>query len=179
MSQFQQYPQQPTAPAPRKPRRWLPWAAGAGALLLGIVIGTAGGGGSATPSASPTTTVTVTAEPAAEVTAEPTTEPTTPAAPKYGKPTKAHFKLTPKILSKKCFGSAGCNLTYRILIDYTGPDLDPTVEYEVLYEVRGGEDGPATNTLTVSGDQSSVDEEEHVSTKSAKSTLTAVVTDVL
>lgn len=177
MSQFQQYPQQPqpAPPAPRKPRRWLPWAAGAGAFLLGIVIGSAGGGGSATP--SPTTTVTVTAP--AEPAAEKTTEPTTPAAPKYGKPTKADFKLTPKILSKQCFGSAGCNLTYRILISYTGPDLDPSVTYEVLYEVRGGEDGPVMNKLSATGGTSSVDEEEIISTKSSKTKLTAVVTDVL
>ena len=111
----------------------------------------------------------------------PTNEPTAtePPAPTYGTPTKADFKLTAKVLTKQCFGSAGCNLTYRILVSYGGAELDPSVTYEVLYQVKGGEDGPVDNKLTVTGTQSSVDEEEFVSTKTSKTKLTAVVTDVL
>jgi hypothetical protein len=83
-----------------------------------------------------------------------------------------------KTLSKQCFGSAGCNITYRIEVGYDGPPLDPSNTYEVVYEVRGGEDGPQVNTLTVEGDQSSVDSEESISTSSAGRKLTAVVTSV-
>jgi hypothetical protein len=144
-------------------------------IAAGIAAGLSGGGDpSATPSASPNTlpNVVTTDRPA-------TAKPTTPTEPAYGAPSKADFKLTPKVLSKKCFGSAGCNVTYRILVSYTGPTLDPSESYELVYEVRGGEDGPTTNTLTVTGGESSVDEEEYVSTNSKNAKLTAVVTDVL
>ena len=46
------------------------------------------------------------------------------------------------------------------------------------YQVRGGEDGPVINTLTVTGDTSSVDEEESVSTKNNSTKLTVSATDV-
>src|SRR4051794_36653255 len=61
----QQYPQQlPQQPPPKKPRRWVPWAVAAGTFVLGLIIGSAGGGNSASPSASagtpqPTVTKTV------------------------------------------------------------------------------------------------------------------------
>ncbi|SRR6266498_474879 len=169
-------PPQHFAP-PKKRRRWIHWIAYPIVGLLGLVIGGVGGGGSDTPTAStPGATITVTkSAPAATKTAP--SETTAPSA--YGKPVKADFKLTPKVLSKQCFGSAGCNVTFRILINYTGPVLEPGKEYEVLYEVRGGEDGPISNKFTVTGDESSVDEEEMVSTKSSRTKLTAVVTDVL
>lgn len=190
--QYQQYPQQVTPPqsmppqatpppqAPKR-RRWLPWAAVAGAsgaFVLGVVVGSAGGN-STTPTAStkpqPTVTVTTTAAaPVAEATAPP--EETTPT---YSAPTKNDFKLAIKVLSKQCFGSAGCNVSYRIILaTYTGPELDPSETYEVTYVVRGGEDGPVTNTFSVTGDESSVDSEESVSTKSKDSKLTVVVSDV-
>jgi hypothetical protein len=157
-------------------------AAVAGAVLFftGVAVGSAGSAGTdatnKTASGKPAASTAPTTAP------EPVVEETTPAPPPestYGTPTKTDFKLTAKVLSKKCFGSAGCNLTYRIIISYTGPDLDPSKSYEVLYEVRGGEDGPATNTFTVTGGESSVDEKEFVSTKKTSSKLTAVVTDVL
>jgi hypothetical protein len=91
-------------------------------------------------------------------------------------PADTHTSLD--ALSKQCFGSAGCNLTYRIEVGYDGPPLDPSNTYEVVYEVRGGEDGPQINTLTVEGDQSSVDSEEIISTTSPSRKLTAVATSV-
>jgi hypothetical protein len=93
-------------------------------------------------------------------------------------PKARDFTLTVKTLEKTCFGSAGCNITYRIEVGYNGPTLDPSNTYEVVYEVRGGEDGPQINTLTVEGDQSSVDSEESISTSSASKKLTAVATSV-
>jgi hypothetical protein len=99
------------------------------------------------------------------------------AAPAAYTPTPKDFKLTVKTLSKECFGSAGCNITFRIEVGYGGPDLDPSTTWEVTYEIRGAED-PQINTLTVQGDQSSVDQEEIASTKSSATKLKAVVTDV-
>ncbi len=114
-----------------------------------------------------------TTAPAAPETSEAPPEPT------YTAPAKADFKLTAKVLGKQCFGSAGCNLTYRIMVAYSGPTLDPAVTYEVVYVVQGGDDGPVTNTLKVTGDQSSVDEEESIGTKNKGSKLTVLVSDVL
>ena len=184
------HPQQPMQPVrppkmPMKREAKIGWMILSGVVIfvLGLVIGAAGSGNQLSPStsagkASPTVTVTVpvaveASEPAA---AETTTE---PPAPVFGTPTKADFKLAVKTLTKKCFGSAGCNVTYRILVSYSGPALDPATTYEVLYQVKGGEDGPVDNKLTVTGDQSSVDEEEMIQTKSSKTKLTVVVTDVL
>lgn len=60
-----QHPQQPPQQVPpKKPRRWVPWAVAAGTFVLGLIIGSAGSGNSASPSASagapqPTVTKTV------------------------------------------------------------------------------------------------------------------------
>jgi hypothetical protein len=62
MTEHQQYPPQQHAAASKKRRRWVPWVAYPAVLLLGIIIGSAGGG-TDTPAASApgaTTTVTVT-----------------------------------------------------------------------------------------------------------------------
>jgi hypothetical protein len=107
-----------------------------------------------------------------------TWEPEAVETPAY-EPKPADFELTVKVLKKKCFGSAGCSITYRIDVAYMGLPLDPEQEYEVIYEVRGGEDGPQVNTLTVQGEDATVDAEEDVSTSSSKATLTAVATEVL
>ncbi|MBY8870499.1 hypothetical protein K7640_01425 [Micromonospora sp. PLK6-60] len=115
-------------------------------------------------------------------TAPPTTaaETTTAPAPTvalFDEPTKKDFKLAVKVLRKQCFGSAGCNITYRIDVTYTGSGLDPAKTYEVTYEVRGGED-PAVNTFEVTGETASVQQEETGSTRRSGDKLTAVVTDV-
>jgi hypothetical protein len=104
---------------------------------------------------------------------------TTPSREPTYTPKPADFKLTPKILKKQCFGSAGCNITYRILVDFVGAGtLDSATAYEVTYEVRGVEDGPAVNTFTVENGQSTVDSEEFGSTPSTATKLRAVATDV-
>lgn len=99
-------------------------------------------------------------------------------APTYATPTPADFTVTVKILRKKCFGSAGCNIRYRIDPEYTGAGLDPAATWLVTYEVHGVEDGPAVNTFEVTGDQASFDSEESAQTVSSKSKLTVKVTDV-
>ncbi|MET7671473.1 hypothetical protein [Micromonospora luteifusca] len=111
--------------------------------------------------------------------AAPTTAPATmaPPAPVYDTPTKGDFKLKVKTLRKQCFGSAGCNITYRIDVTYVGDGLDPSSTYEVTYEVKGAED-PIINTFEVTGDSASVQQEETASTKRSGDKLTAVATDV-
>ena len=104
-----------------------------------------------------------------------------PAAPKpdFHTPAVADFKLTVKVLEKQCFGSAGCLITYRVelIYDATNGHLDPSVTYEVTYEMRGGED-PKINTLRVTGTEYRGDERETIRTPSSKAEVTAVVTSV-
>jgi hypothetical protein len=104
--------------------------------------------------------------------------PAAPVAPAAYVPTTSDFKLSLKVLSSQCFGEAGCNVTYRIKVGYTGQPLDPDQTYEVTYEVRGGESGPQVNTLTVSGTDVTTDKEEIISTSSTHYRLTVRVTDV-
>jgi hypothetical protein len=92
-------------------------------------------------------------------------------------PAPSAFRLAVKILQKKCFGSAGCNVTYRVDPKFLGPG-DPN-DTEVTYEVLGGEDGPQVNTFTIdSAGTASYPSEETVSTPSSRTVLTARVTDV-
>jgi hypothetical protein len=89
------------------------------------------------------------------------------------------LQAPPKILEKQCFGSAGCNITFRVQVDYVGPAaLDSGTRYEVTYEVRGVEDGPQVNTLTIQDDQASVDSKEFASVPSSATKLKVVATDV-
>ncbi|MFI7519886.1 hypothetical protein [Micromonospora globbae] len=148
---------------------------GCGALLATTDDGDKAQPGSVARSAAPTASATTTAPTTAA--AAPTTTPPAP-LPVYATPTKNDFKLKVKILRKQCFGSAGCNVTYRIDVTYTGDgDLDPSKTYEVTYQVKGAED-PIINTFEVTGDSASVQQEEMASTQRSGDKLTAVVTDV-
>ena len=162
-------------PKPQWYRRgWVLFAAG---LVLGLLFGLAIGSADPTPPTDqrPRTAATAPAPTATEATTEVTSAPATD--PPAVTPKIRDFKLTVKVLSKQCFGSAGCSLTYRV--DAGWPDgYDPDVEYEVVYEVRGGEDGPQINTMTVQGDSYERSQEESISTSSAGKRLTAVVTSV-
>jgi hypothetical protein len=94
-------------------------------------------------------------------------------------PKATDFKLTVKILEKSCYGSAGCNVTYRIALEQvSAAEFDPSKEYDVTYEVRGTEGGKI-NTLKVTGTQYSTDDKEFASTKSSNPKLTAVITDIV
>jgi hypothetical protein len=147
---------------------------GLAVLIALVVIGSvAGGGGTKTTGTQPGQ------QPAAiATTAVADTTPPTVATTLAAKPKASDFELTVKTLSKQCFGEAGCNITFRVEVAYGGPKLDPGTTWEVTYEIRGPEDGPQVNTLTVTGDQSSVDQEEMASTRSSSVKLRAVVTDV-
>lgn len=98
--------------------------------------------------------------------------------PQYAVPVKSDFSLAVKTLRKKCFGRAGCNIDYRIeLTSNTLEDFDPDITYDVTYKVTGGDD-TSINTLEVTGDSYSYDQEESLSTLSSSAKLRAVVTDV-
>jgi len=94
-------------------------------------------------------------------------------------PAPADFELTVKELSKQCFGSAGCSLTFRVHIAYGGLPLPDDKEYTVIYTVTGDESGPQKNTFTLRGDQVEYPSEEFASTRSSAVKLVAKVTEVL
>jgi hypothetical protein len=174
-------PEQPTTDVhakltAAKRRRW-PLAILSVVVLgfIGASIGTcAASGDKATPTAAATTSARNWPPP--ETTPAESAPAAEPAAVEYA-PVAKDFKLTIKTLTKQCFGSAGCNVTYRVELGYTGPDLNPDTTYEVTYEVKGAED-PIIGTLTVTGDEYERPSEELASTKSSKAKLTVTVTDV-
>ena len=169
----------PPTPQPSKQRRQFTItkiavgvAAGIALFIVGIIVVVAIAIGGNSTSGKQTTIATPTTTGAASPAATPITDPPTV------QPKPSDFELTVKTLSKQCFGDAGCNITFRVEVAYGGPTLDPSTTWEVTYEIRGPEDGTQVNTLEVTGDQSSVDQEEIASTKSASVKLKAVVTDV-
>lgn len=90
-------------------------------------------------------------------------------------PKASDFTLGIVVLEKACFGSAGCNVTFRIDPKYNGPQ-DAT-DLEVTYEVLGGEDS-LINTFTIdSQGTASYPSEETLSTPTGAK-LTAKVTAV-
>ena len=72
--------------------------------------------------------------------------------PRYHTPTAADFTITLTVISKSCFGSAGCNITYKPDVAYSGSTLDPAKTWTVVYDIAGGE-SPQTANLTVKGTQ--------------------------
>lgn len=163
----------PTTPPPRRPKRWilaavagLAVAIAAGGVALGVT--RFHGGQPAATQASPTPTWSSVFGPTTNAAAQP---------PAYT-PTADDFKLTIKVLEKQCFGSAGCNITFRIELAYSGRPLSPSRTYEITYRVDGTDEAEYVNTLTVTGEQYRTQDRETVSTKSSKSVLTVVVTAV-
>lgn len=89
-------------------------------------------------------------------------------------PAPEDFTLDVVVTSKQCFGSAGCSVVYDI--DASWPAYADG-DYDVIYEVRGGEDGPVIDTLEVTGDEYSY-LPGFVGTASEGAELTAVATQV-
>ncbi|WP_370945112.1 hypothetical protein AB5J62_39345 [Amycolatopsis sp. cg5] len=87
----------------------------------------------------------------------------------------ADFTVTVKTLEKKCFGSAGCNVTYRIDPKTTTPCFPSCT---VLYEIIGGED-VQNGSFTLTGTTARFDSQGMIQTKSSKAELKVKVTDVL
>ena len=146
-------------PAPKKKsRKWLWIGGGIVVFLLGV--GVANGDNNAPAPSSPATSGGLSQSAAS-------------APPADMVPAVTDFRIDVRTLRKQCFGSAGCNVTYQIDPTYTGPALPGWKTYRVVYEVTGGEDGPATNNFTVTGGQARFPQQELVSTSSSNTQLTA------
>lgn len=89
-----------------------------------------------------------------------------------------NFELGVRIRSKKCFGSAGCSLDVQVTPTYVGNQDVSTGSWELTYKLRGGEDGPVVETMTLIDGTFSFPEEQSLSTASSASKVTAVVTAV-
>jgi hypothetical protein len=133
------------------------------------------------PTTAAATTEQTTAPPTAEETTDSaTTEPAAPPAPAYRTPKASDFLLTVKNTSKKCFGSAGCLIDYKVKVALSNSvNLDPDKSYEVTFDIKGDESGPITGSFTVEdGSYSGSDLEGSASTASSSKKLTAKVTDI-
>lgn len=121
-----------------------------------------------TASTSPTTS-------AARAAAAPTAEAPPPKAPGLG---KRDVTLAVKILKKECFGSAGCNVRYRMVATVDKAKMEPDATYSVIYDVTGLEDSQ-TGTLTLKAD-GTYEQDDFLTgqTRTTKVRLKAVVTDV-
>jgi hypothetical protein len=107
--------QQPRRRRGRSPgRQVLAVAVVVGVIAFGIgaAVGNGGGTSSGTPNAAGSAS-----QPASSTTE---VEVTTTAATIDDTPEPSDFELTVKTLSKQCFGSAGCNITYRIQAGWDG-----------------------------------------------------------
>lgn len=108
---------------------------------------------------------------------KPWSPPPPPPTPAY-RPVPQDFQLAVKEIEKHCFGSAGCNVTYRIDVTYVGTQaLSTSKTYEVVYRVDGGEE-PVLERFTVTGDTASVQQQEFIQTRSSKVVLRATVVDI-
>lgn len=90
--------------------------------------------------------------------------------------TKAEVKLTIKVVDKECFGSAGCNVGYRVRAAWPTRTLNGT--YEITYRVVGPEDGAAIGTITVQPDGTYTGGDEYASVPRSSTKLTVTVTEV-
>jgi hypothetical protein len=163
--------------------KFKPWmgyvGAGLAGLLIGIPLGASDNNNDATAAAGLVSAPTVTVRSTTTSTPEATEEPAAAQAPDVATAALSpkDFKIRVKVLTKKCFGSAGCNVTYRIDPEYVGSAPLPDGTVEVTYTVKGAED-PIINTFTIEDGEASFESEERASTSSSKKTLTAAATDV-
>lgn len=159
---------QPTAPSSRDV--WYPrWrrrlAIGAGGFIVLLVLI----GLFSTPTAPTTTPAWSAGSPA--TTYDAVTAPATLPAP-------SDFVITVKVLSKQCFDTAGCVLSYQISPSYVGSTGLTDKPLTVVYEVKGGQDGPVINNFTVTGTSVRFPKMEVVQTVSSGTVLTATATSV-
>lgn len=170
-------------PLPPEPRRAnLAWIIPAAVVVALAVFGAGWMGGS---SYSDNNRTDVAAAVAAVAPPDPTGQavsdplPTDGGAPATGGPTlvASAIELTPKVIDKQCFGSAGCNVSIKVQMSYGGPDLSPDDTFAVTYQVTGDESGPIIGTFEVTGSQYT-EQEESLSTRSSKTKISIKVTGV-
>lgn len=165
---------------PRRPRRLWWILAIVCAFILGLVLGGVGGlVGGATVAAIGT--VQTEATPATATSADPTgtldtTMPTEEPAAGF-EYTADTFTIELKTLSKECFGSAGCNLRVKPVLSTFDDSIPDDASGSLTYEITGGEDGPVTDTITLTGTKYSI-EQSVISTPSSSKKLKIKITDV-
>lgn len=136
------HPQQPQQPHPGMPygqpapkrRGPLPWILGAVGVVLVLCVAFVALGafldaGDSTDAVLPAPTTAATAKAGAKA------------------PTPGDFKLTAKVTEKKCYGEAGCTVTWIPEVVYTGPAL--TSGWRVSYTVEGVESGTKAGTIVM------------------------------
>lgn len=103
---------------------------------------------------------------------------TTAAAAAYPEPTVADFEITLTELSRQCFGSAGCNVTFSVnLKNVSGKTLNPARSYRLTFDVEGTSE-PYSNYVTITGDQYQRDDSMFAQVKTSKQKLTAKTTGI-
>jgi hypothetical protein len=93
-------------------------------------------------------------------------------------PTADDFSVELSVKDRECFGSAGCNVTYRVKPGYVGTE-SPAGTWEITYELRGIEDGPQIETFTLDDDEFSFSPEISAQTTGPNKKVRALVTDVV
>lgn len=89
------------------------------------------------------------------------------------------LKISPKIKSKQCFGSAGCLLEYSVNLTLTSSARIASDDCEVTYEVGGFKDGAQVHTLTLHRDGTfEQDAYQSGDTSGSSRKLTTKITDV-
>jgi cytoskeletal protein RodZ len=177
-------PHQELGPPPSPKSRLTFWSRGPGVILVVVAVGLVLVGIGAVMSmagTTPTATKPASAweqEQARKVQREPTVAaaPATADAPS-ATPAASDIALTAKVTRKKCFGSAGCNIDFKVEMAYGGPALSEDDTWEITYEVTGVEDGPMIGSLELTGTTFTATEES-VSTSGSKKKLTVKVTSV-
>jgi len=167
--------------APKKTRHTARWVLiGAGLLLVGGIAAGAAGSDGTKDTATPTHSTSSAPSTTAAAIQPPLIEEPSDTAPAYITPTRGDFAVKLKILSKECFGSAGCVISYRpqLVENFVDGSTDPSITYDVSFTVRGGQDGPISDTIYATGDQYEQPMDGTAQTVSSGVKLTAKVTAV-
>ncbi|GHC39626.1 hypothetical protein GCM10010348_78720 [Streptomyces anthocyanicus] len=148
---------QPTPPMPDFPPTTAPKKSRTNAIIIGAavaIIAAIIGTGVVVQNQNDDSKPAATAETStpAEDLAAPAVEETEDPEPAYLTPDAEDFTVELRTTRRKCFGSAGCNVTVEPKLAYNGlaDDLDPDATFEITYEIRGGGDGPVIETAELS-----------------------------
>lgn len=129
---------------------------------------------------APATSASAAPSPSVAPVVDDATVPATPEVPQYVTPTAADFTVELKILSKHCFGSAGCNIDLRpeLSTSLDTSKLDPSVTYDLTFKIKGSDDGPLIDSFEITGDSYRGPSELMTGTANSHAKLTAEVLSV-
>ncbi|CAL9313939.1 hypothetical protein [Streptomyces sp. SudanB91_2054] len=116
----------------------------------------------------------------AEEEVEPAVEEPEP-EPDYVTPLAGDFTADLRTVRRKCFGSAGCNVTVEPKLTYNGAStsLDPAAVFEITYEIRGGGDGPVIETAELTNQTTLNFTQTMVTGVPANAKLSMEITEIL